>query len=69
MDDVVSVLEQGLPNMGSGAAGAGTLDFLRNSQQVLYLYPLFSLTHKYSFGNSVLLCIISVPSIASHGAG
>lgn len=25
---------QGLPNMGANAAGAGTLDFLRNSQQV-----------------------------------
>lgn len=27
---------QGLPNIGAGAAGAGSLDFLRNSQQVLF---------------------------------
>ncbi|XP_065880629.1 ubiquitin receptor RAD23d-like [Euphorbia lathyris] len=29
----LDLFPQGLPNMGSGAAGAGTLDFLRNSQQ------------------------------------
>jgi len=30
---------QGLPNIGAGAAGAGSLDFLRNSQQVLFFSP------------------------------
>lgn len=29
----LDLFPQGLPNMGSNAAGAGTLDFLRNSQQ------------------------------------
>ncbi|KAJ6988022.1 ubiquitin receptor RAD23d-like isoform X2 [Populus alba x Populus x berolinensis] len=29
----LDLFPQGLPNMGSGAGGAGTLDFLRNSQQ------------------------------------
>ncbi|GLT34467.1 hypothetical protein SLA2020_089780 [Shorea laevis] len=29
----LDLFPQGLPNMGSGAAGAGSLDFLRNSQQ------------------------------------
>ncbi|XP_027359779.1 ubiquitin receptor RAD23c-like isoform X2 [Abrus precatorius] len=29
----LDLFPQGLPNVGSGAAGAGTLDFLRNSQQ------------------------------------
>ena len=29
--------KQGLPNMGAGGAGAGNLDFLRDSQQVIYL--------------------------------
>lgn len=38
MDNVISVLKQGLPNIGSAAAGAGNLDFLRNSQQVIYFY-------------------------------
>ncbi|KAH7569841.1 hypothetical protein JRO89_XS05G0007100 [Xanthoceras sorbifolium] len=30
----LDLFPQGLPDMGSGAAGAGSLDFLRNSQQV-----------------------------------
>ncbi|KAI7987808.1 Ubiquitin receptor RAD23c [Camellia lanceoleosa] len=30
----LDLFPQGLPNMGSNAAGAGTLDFLRNSQQI-----------------------------------
>lgn len=29
-----SLLSQGLPNLGGGNAGAGSLDFLRNSPQV-----------------------------------
>ncbi|KAG8639104.1 ubiquitin receptor RAD23c isoform X2 [Manihot esculenta] len=29
----LDLFPQGVPNVGSGAAGAGTLDFLRNSQQ------------------------------------
>lgn len=33
--------KQGLPNMGSNA-GAGTLDFLRNSQQVSMMFYLFA---------------------------
>ncbi|KAJ6988023.1 hypothetical protein NC653_021069 [Populus alba x Populus x berolinensis] len=36
----LDLFPQGLPNMGSGAGGAGTLDFLRNSQQVS-LSPLY----------------------------
>ncbi|CAL5329453.1 unnamed protein product [Camellia sinensis] len=30
----LDLFPQGLPNMGSDAAGAGTLDFLHNSQQI-----------------------------------
>ncbi|KAI7979457.1 hypothetical protein LOK49_Contig329G00004 [Camellia lanceoleosa] len=36
----LDLFPQGLPNMGSNAAGAGTLDFLRNSQQALLLLSL-----------------------------
>ena len=34
IDFISLLLMQGLPNMGAAGAGAGTLDFLRNSQQV-----------------------------------
>ncbi|KAG5532444.1 hypothetical protein RHGRI_026921 [Rhododendron griersonianum] len=50
----LDLFPQGLPNMGTNAAGAGTLDFLRNSQQVcasLYMY------------------IALLPSFANYGAG
>lgn len=41
-----SLLSQGLPNLGGGNAGAGSLDFLRNSPQV-QIFIWLSVDTKY----------------------
>lgn len=47
MCGILNSMLQGLPNIGSGAAGAGSLDFLRNSQQVFFFFfPLPAFVQK-----------------------
>lgn len=49
LSSLISFWKQGLPSLGSNPAGAGTLDFLRNSQQVQFASPLFSLSHAHTY--------------------
>jgi len=60
--------------MGSGAAGAGSLDFLRNSHQVFIIFIFICYWISFSIDMfwidvSIILICISVPSLAGYGAG
>ena len=71
-DFYFSFLLQGVPNLASGAVSSGSLDFLRNSPQVLSPSPSLHIqtdtTRHVLPASENLFFLISVPSFASYGA-